>query len=332
MMKFRLQDSPVRRICTFFLLTLAAGSALADEEFSFLTNWSAQAEHGGYYQALATGLYRKLGLDVSIRMGGPQVNSLQIMAAGQVDCVLAASEMQIIQARQNGVPVAVVAAMFQKDPEVLIAHEDVKSFQDMRGKTILISSLAYRGYWPWLKAKYGFTDEQARPYTFNIQPFVADASIIQQGYLTAEPFALQKAGVRANVFSFSDDGYPGYANTIACMDATLQGRHKAVADFVRATIEGWKSYLADPAPGNSLIKRDNPAMTDEQLAYSVAKLKEGGLVTGGDAAALGIGTITNRRMKASYDFMVAAKLLDPAKIVLSQSYSTEFVRDLKILP
>ena len=322
----------LRRAAAALLAAGAAGTASAQEAFTFITNWYAQAEHGGYYQAVATGLYKKYGLDVTIRMGGPQVNTYQIMAAGQADCVMGSSDLQAMQVREGGLPVVTVAAMFQKDPQVLIAHEGVKGFEDMKDKTILISSLAHRGYWPWLKAKYGFTDAQTRPYTFNIQPFMADKNVVQQGYLTSEPFAIQKAGGKAAAFMFSDFGYPAYANTVTCMEKTTKDRAKAVAAFVRGSAEGWKSYFENPAPANALIKKDNPNMTDEQLAYSLGKLKEMGIVSSGDASRLGIGIITDARAKASYDFLVSAKLLDPAKVELARTYSTEFVRDLKILP
>jgi NitT/TauT family transport system substrate-binding protein len=310
----------------------ALGAAQAQEKFTYMTNWYAQAEHGGFYQALATGLYKKAGLDVTVKMGGPQVNIVQMMAAGQADCVMGSSDLQMIQIREGGVPVTNVAAVFQKDPQVLIAHDDVKAFEDLKGKTILIASSAQRGYWPWLKAKYGFTDAQTRPYTFNIQPFVADKNVAQQGYLTSEPYAIQKAGVKATTLMFSDHGFPAYATTISCMDKTLKERNKMVAAFVKASMEGWKSYLADPAPGNVLIKKDNPNMTDDQLAYSVAKLKEMAMVTGGDAAKLGIVTMTDARAKASYDFLVASKLIDTAKVKLADTYTTEFVKDLKVMP
>ncbi|MBL8340338.1 MAG: ABC transporter substrate-binding protein [Rubrivivax sp.] len=312
-------------------LSLAA-AAQAQEAFTYITNWYAQAEHGGYYQAVATGIYKKYGLDVTIRMGGPQVNTYQIMAAGQADCVMGSSDLQAMQVRESGIPVVTVAALFQKDPQVLIAHEGVKGFEEMKDKTILISSLAHRGYWPWLKAKYGFTDSQARPYTFNIQPFLADKNVVQQGYLTSEPFAIQNAGVKANAFMFSDFGFPAYANTVTCMDKTVKERAKAVAAFVRGSAEGWKSYFENPAPANALIKQANPNMKDEQLAYSLAKLKEMGIVASGDAARLGIGIVTDARSKATFDFAVSAKLVDPGKVKVTDTYSTEFIRDLKVLP
>ncbi|MES1265993.1 MAG: ABC transporter substrate-binding protein, partial [Variovorax sp.] len=261
-------------------LAFAAG-AQAQEKLTYMTNWYAQAEHGGFYQAVATGIYKKYGLDVTIKMGGPQVNIMQMLGAGQTDCIMGSSDLQIIRARSNGLPVVTLAASFQKDPQVLIAHEDVKKFEDMKGKTILIASSAREGYWLWLKNKYGFADEQTKPYTFNIQPFVADNNTVQQGYLTSEPFAIQKAGVNARAFLFADAGWTSYATTISCMEDTVKNRSKAVAAFVKGTMEGWKSYLADPAPANALIKKDNPNMSDDQLAYSLVKLKEMGIITSG---------------------------------------------------
>ena len=327
--------TPSRRIQAAAAILIGLGAistAQAQEKFTYMTNWYAQAEHGGFYQALATGLYKKAGLDVSIKMGGPQVNIVQMMAAGQAECVMGSSDLQMAQIREGGVPVVTVAAVFQKDPQVLIAHEDVTKFEDLKGKTILIASSAHRGYWPWLKAKYGFTDAQTRPYTFNIQPFVADNNVAQQGYLTSEPFSIAKAGVKANTLMFSDHGYPAYATTISCMDNTVKERSTAVAAFVKASMEGWKSYLADPAPGNELIKKDNPKMSDEQLAYSVGKLKEMGMLTGGDAATQGIGIITEARMKQTWDMMVANKLIDTTKVKFTDAWTDRFVKDGKVMP
>ena len=313
------------------LANLFATPAIAEEKFVYQTNWYAQAEHGGFYQAVAEGTYKKHGLDVTIKAGGPQLNGLQIMAAGQADCMMTADTAMLL-ARNTGVPTVTVASIFQKEPQVLIAHEDVKSFDDLKGKTLFIGAGSHRTWWPWLKAKYGLNDGQLRPYTFNLQPFIADKNSAMQGFLTSEPFAIQKAGVKANVLMFSDHGYPAYNTTISCMEETVVKRKAAVAAFVRATMEGWKSYLANPAPANALIRKDNPNMTDEQLAYSVAKLKELGIVTGGDAQKLGIGVITEARLKATYDLMVSSGVIEAAKVDLAKTYTTEFVRDLRILP
>ena len=323
---------PVRALLAAALgLALVAG-AQAQEKFTYLTNWYAQAEHGGFYQAVATGIYKKYGLDVTVKMGGPQVNIFQLLGAGQADCVMASSDMQAMIQRANGLPVVTVAAVFQKDPQVLISHEDVKSFEQMKDKTILIASSARQGYWLWLSKKYGLKDEQTRPYTFNIQPFVADPNAVQQGYLTSEPFAIQKAGVKANAHLFADKGWTSYSTTVSCMDDTVKNRAKVVDNFVRATMEVWKSYLADPAPGNALIKKDNPSMSDEQLAYSVAKLKEMGIITSGDAVKGGIGIISEARARQNYTFLVDNKLIDPSKLKFEDAFKLDSVKAAKVLP
>jgi NitT/TauT family transport system substrate-binding protein len=312
-------------------LTLSAG-AQAQEKFTYMTNWYAQAEHGGFYQAVATGIYKKYGLDVTIRMGGPQVNILQLMAAGQTDCIMGSSDIQMMVARNSGVPVVTLAAVFQKDPQVLISHENVKSFEEMRDKTILIAPSAQRGYWLWLKSRFGLKDEQTRPYTFNIQPFLADRNTVQQGYLTSEPFAIQKAGVKATTHLFADHGWASYATTISCMEQTVKNRSKAVDAFVKGSMEGWKSFLENPAPAIPLIKKDNPNMTDEQIAYSVGKLRELGMVTSGDARTMGIGAISEARMRQNLAFLLDNKLVEPGKVKLDEAYSLDFVKTAKVLP
>jgi NitT/TauT family transport system substrate-binding protein len=317
-----------------FLCLAATGVAVAQEKFIFYTDWYAQAEHGGFYQAQATGLYKQAGLDVKLKMGGPQLNIMQIMAAGQADCVIG-YDMQMLSVWAQGVRAVSVAASFQKDASVLIGHPGVvNKIEDIRGKTLLIGAAANSTFWPWLKAKYGVQDAQKRPYNFNIQPFIADKNVVQQGLLSSEPYAIEKeAKLKPNVFLLADHGWPPYSTTIVCMEKTIKERPQAIAAFVKASMEGWKGYLkGDPAAANALIKRDNPAMTDDAIVVAIKLLNSEGIVFGGDAAKLGVGIITDARMKATYDFMVASKLLDGSKVDLGKTYTTQFVKDLKILP
>ncbi|HZY18263.1 MAG TPA: ABC transporter substrate-binding protein [Ramlibacter sp.] len=325
--------TPIARTLLATALGLATcAAAQAQDKLTYMTNWYAQAEHGGFYQAVATGLYKKHGLDVTIKMGGPQVNTLQLMAAGQADCIMGSSDMQMMVARAGGLPVVTVAAVFQKDPQVLISHDNVRSFEEMKDKTILIAPSAQRGYWLWLKSRYGLKDEQTRPYTFNIQPFVADRNTVQQGYLTSEPFAIQKAGVKANTHLFADHGWSSYATTVSCMEETVKSRPKVIENFVKATMEGWKSFLADPAPGAALIRKDNPNMTDEQIAYSVGKLKEMGIITSGDARSAGIGVINEARARQNHAFLVDNKLIDGTKLKFEDAFRLDWVKTAKVLP
>jgi NitT/TauT family transport system substrate-binding protein len=291
------------------------------------TNWFAQAEHGGFYQAIATGIYKQYGLDVSIQMGGPQVNGTQLLMGGAIDFFMGYGS-DAIKAVEEGIPKVTIASIFQKDPQVLLAHPDsgVKDLADLKGKPIFISSAANLTYWPFLQAKYGFTDDQKRPYNFNPGPFLADKTSAQQGYLSSEPLAIKKeSGIDPIVFLLADYGYSPYSTTIECRRELIETNPDLVQRFVDASIRGWYSYLEDdPAPGNALIKKDNPEMTDEQLAYSIAKLKEYGIATSGDAETKGIGAMTDDRWKRFFDTMVAEGIFKE-ETDYQQAYTLQFV-------
>lgn len=310
----------------------ALGSnAQAATPMTFITNWYAQAEHGGFYQAQAEGLYAQEGLEVTVQMGGPQVNPVQLLAAGRAQCIIS-DDLGTMMARQRGVPLQMVASTFQHDPSVLIAHDNIQRLEDLRDSTILISSAAHSGWWPWAKAHLGFRDEQVRPYTFNIQPFMADGKVAQQGYLTSEPFTLEKAGAQFKVFALSDAGYPPYGNSIACNSEWMAQHPEQVSAFLHASMQGMKHYLTNPSAGNVLIRAANPQMSDAQLDYAVQKLRSTGMVTGGDAQTGGIGVITAARMQQTWQMAVQSALIDPAKVPLEQMYTTRFIQQQPVLP
>lgn len=318
------------RIALALIGLLCAAAVQAQDKVTFLTSWYAQAEHGGFYQALATGLYKKHGLDVTLRMGGPQVNGMQLMMAGQADMHMG-YDFQVLKSLEQGLTPVTVAVSFQHDLQGLMTHEDVKSLGDLKGKTILVATAGRSSWWPWLKTKYGYTEEQVRPYTFNLQPFFADKNVAQQAYLSSEPLQAEKAGMKARFFLFARDGFPPYGTTIVATQKMVKEKPDVVQRFVRASLEGWKSYMADPAPANVLIKKDNPNMRDDQLSYALAKLKEQKLITGGDAAKMGIGVMTEERWKKTYDYMVSAGLLKP-EVDYKRAFTTRFVEDLRIMP
>ncbi|NML47877.1 ABC transporter substrate-binding protein [Ramlibacter sp. G-1-2-2] len=307
-------------------IALAAATLLAhaDDKVTFLTSWYAQAEHGGYYQAVATGIYKKYGLDVAIKMGGPQVNLMQVLAAGQADFVMG-KDFQVLSGLEQGIPSVTVAAVFQKDPQGMMTHADVTRLADLKDKTILVASSGYTSWWPWLSAKYKLKPEQTRPYTFNLQPFFADPKVAQQGFPGSEPFTAQKEGQKVNFFLFADDGYPPYGNTIVAMQKTVKEKPELVQRFVKATLEGWKSYLANPAPGNALIKQDNPKMDDDTLAFGVKQMNALHFFDGGDAARQGPGVMTDARWKQTYELMVSSGLLKP-NANWQQAYTLDFLK------
>ena len=311
------------------LVSLPA-AAQAPVKLTFATNWYAEAEHGGFYQAIAEGIYKKHGLDVTVKMGGPQVNGLQLLVANQIDLFMG-YDIQSIKVLEQNLPVVTVATTFQKDPTVIVSHPGVKSLADLKGKPVAIGPASDTTFWPWLRSSFGFTDAQKRPYGFSVQPFLADKALSQQGYVTSEPFSIEKGGVKPVVFLLADQGYPPYAETIVVTRETLTKRRDAVKKFIQASAEGWKSYLANPAPGNALIKKDNPQMEDDLLAYGVRMLKQYGVVAGGDAGKQGLMTMTDARWKQTFDFMVKAGMVD-AKVDYRKAYTLDLVKDIKVLP
>ncbi|UJD89010.1 ABC transporter substrate-binding protein [Rahnella aquatilis] len=316
------------------LSTLILGSfslaAQADEKIALLTSWYAQAEQGGYYQALATGLYKRYGLDVSIQSGGPQINGMQLLLSKRADVIIG-YDLQLLESVQRGFQAKAIAAPFQYDPQGLLTHASVNSLDGLKDKTILVSSSGQSTWWPWLRARYQLSDAQVRPYTFNIQPFVADENVAQQAYVSSEVFQAQKAGVKSNFFLFSEHGYPPYGGILITRPDLISSRKDAMAKFVRASMEGWVSYLQNPAPGNALIKKDNPKMTDDLLAWGVEQIKAHHLIDGGDATTQGWGTMTQARWQKTRDFMVSAKLLN-ADTDWKQAYTTEFVEHMQVKP
>ena len=312
------------------LLLCAAGAVQALDKVIFLTNWFAEAEHGGYYQAVAEGIYGKYGLDVHIGMGGPQVNVYQLLLAEKADFVMG-YDNATISAVEQGLPVITVAANFQSEPVGLIAHPDVKKIEELKTRTLLIGQASETTYWPWLKAKYGFTEAQKKPYAYSVQPFLVDKNIAQQGYITSEPYAIEKGGVKPVIFHLAKYGYPPYAQTVVTLTKTVKEKPDLIKRFIEASALGWKSYLKNPTPANALIKKENPQMDDEQLAFSVAKLKEYGIIEGGDAKTLGLFTMTDARWKQTFEVMRDSKLVKP-DVDYKKAYTLEFVKQVKVLP
>jgi NitT/TauT family transport system substrate-binding protein len=298
------------------------------DKVSFATNWLAEAEHGGFYQALADGSYRRYGLDVTIVPGGPQVNNRILLPVGKIDFFMAANTLQSFDAVAQGIPTLAVAAMFQKEPQVLMAHPDagIEKFEDLKKLTLFISKEGLASYFQYLKAEYGFSETQVKPYTSNPQPFLADKRSAMQGYVTSEPYAIeQAAGFKPKLFLIADYGFNSYSTLIETRRELVQKKPDLVQRFVDASIIGWYNYLyGDNRAANALIRRQNPEMTDALIAFSIAKMKEYGIVDSGDAATLGIGAMTDARMRNFYDKMVRAGVVKPT-VDLARSYALQFV-------
>jgi NitT/TauT family transport system substrate-binding protein len=314
------------RLVLALALALAPASAQALDKVSFGTNWLAEAEHGGFYQALADGTYRHYGLDVTIVPGGPNVNNRLLLPVGKLDFYMSANSLQSFDAVAQNIPTLAVAAMFQKDPQVLMAHPDqgIDKFEDLKQLTLFVSKEGLASYFQWLKADFGFSEAKVKPYTSNPQPFLADRRSAMQGYVTSEPYAIEKqAGFKPKIFLLADQGFDSYSTLIETRRDLVASKPDLVQRFVDASIIGWTRYLyGDNAAANALIKRQNPEMTDELLNYSITKMKEYGI--SGDAASLGIGAMTAARMNSFFSKMVRAGVVKPS-IDVGKAYTLQFV-------
>ncbi len=313
-----------------FLSILFCASALAAQDtrtptkITFATDWKAQAEHGGFYQALAKGYYRARGLDVTIRPGGPQMDNPRLMAAGALDIAMASNSFQPINLMAAGADVKVVMAAFQKDPQVMMVHPHVAAdgLADLKGRPVFVADSAIATVWPWLKARFGYQDRDIRKYTYSLAPWLANPETVQEGYVSSEPFTAKQAGVEPKVFLLSDEGYPGYSAMVMVRGDYINENKQVVADFVAASIEGWQDYLwGDPSPANALILKDNPEMTAELIANGISVMRANEMLGDKDT----VGHMSDARWQQFYDEMselgILAKGLD-----VKDAYTLEFTK------
>jgi NitT/TauT family transport system substrate-binding protein len=316
------------------ILAAAAGAlsfaapALALDKVTFGTNWVADPEAGGYYQALVDGTYAKYGLDVAILPGGPTANNGMLLIAGKIDFVMGGDMIGDFLSVQNNVPIMAVAADFQKNPQIFMSHPGagLDKWEDLPKATAFVSAGAVNTFWAWMRLAYGFKDEKIKPYNFNSAPFIVDPHSIQQGYLTSEPLEVEKQGhFKPNIFLLSDYGYTTYSTLIDTRREIVAKHPDVVQRFVDASAIGWYHYLyGDNAQANAAIKKENPELTDDEIAFSIAKMKEYGIVDSGDTLKLGIGAMTDARWKDFFDKMVKAGIVK-ADTDYKKAYTLQFV-------
>ncbi|MFC3050999.1 ABC transporter substrate-binding protein [Kordiimonas pumila] len=307
-------------------LLSALPHALAKDEavaLTFATDWKAQAEHGGFYQALAKDYYKNLGLNIKIRSGGPQTDNPRLMAAGALDIAIASNNFQPINLITAGAGVTVVMASFQKDPQVLMAHPETKAetFADFKGLPIFLSDSAIATFWPWLKAKFYYRDTQIRKYTYSLAPWLVNKQTIQEGYLSSEPFSAQKAGVNPKVLLFADAGYPGYSGMVMVRNVYLEKHPDVIKAFVAASIKGWQDFIwGDASAGSALILKDNPEMTQELINYAIDAMKKNTMLGNKHS----VGSMTHERWLSFVEEMASLGLIE-SNFKATSAYSLEYL-------
>ncbi|MFM9885723.1 MAG: ABC transporter substrate-binding protein [Burkholderiales bacterium] len=307
------------------LLTFSAG---AQDKIRFGTNWRAQGAHGGFYQAQVDGTYKKLGLDVEIVQGGPQVNNRPLLAAGKLDFLMAGNLLHSFDNVKNGIPTIVVAAFFQRDPQILMAHEGAyPSFADLKNaKTVLIAKDGQFSFWQWMKTEHGFRDEQLRPYSFNLAPWLADKRMVQQGYAMAEPVTALAQGAKPQIFMLADQGWNTYSTTVETRSELLRSKPDVTRRFIDGSIIGWYNFIyGDRKATIDAIRKINPDLSADNIEGEIKRMQELQIVDSGDALAKGIGAIDLARVRSFHDSMVKAGLYKPGEVDVSKVATDQFV-------
>jgi NitT/TauT family transport system substrate-binding protein len=325
------------RRCRMRLAMLAALTAwvgLAEPSFAldkvkFATNWLADPEAGGFFQAVADGTYAKYGLDVTVIPGGPQTNGALMLLFGRIDFFMGGDLIGDFMSAESKLPLVAVAADFQKSPQILMSHPGVglDKWEDLpKSNSVYLGAGSINTFYAWLRLVYGFKDEAVRPYNFNSAPFIHNKAAVQQGYVTSEPYEIEKqGGFRPNIFLLSDYGYSTYSTLIETRRDLIEKKPDLVQRFVDASAIGWYDYLyGDNAKANAMIKAQNPDITDDQIAFSIGELKEHGVIDSGDALTLGIGAMTDARWQDFFDKMVAIGMVDKHTDYKS-AYTLQFV-------
>lgn len=276
-------------------------------QITFATDWKAQAEQGGFYQALASGKYLKKGLDVKIIQGNANINIPRLLASNSIDFGMGSNSFIPMNMVANNIPGKAVMAVFQKDPQIIMTHasNSVENIEDIAGLPIMIADASIGGFWLWLKSKYSFKDSQIRKKTISLAPFLKDTSSIQQGYLTSEPYLFEQVtGEQPKVFLMADYGYPSYGAMILASNDMIMQDPKIVQDFVDASIEGWIDYIyGDPSLGNNLILSENNEMTEEVLLQAIRKIREYNMISSETSLRDDIGQMSEEKWKNFFNIM-----------------------------
>jgi NitT/TauT family transport system substrate-binding protein len=320
----------LRIVQSIFMLGLLLPTAQAQQAVTFATNWKAQAAHGGFYQAVADGTYKKYGLDVTIRQGGPQVNNRPLLPARRIDFLMTGNLLHSFDNVKNGIPVVVVAAMFQKDPQALMAHpgQGYENFAALKNApTALIAKDGQFTWWQWLKVVHGFKDETLKPYNYNLGPFLAQPKAIQQGYSVAEPIYIQEQGkFKPVVHLLADHGFSTYSTLIETRTETVKNNPELVQRFVDASVIGWVNFMyGNRSAANALMMKDNPEISLAEIEASVVLMKQQGIVDSGEAQTMGIGAMNAARIQDFFNQMVKAGLYQAKDVDLSKVATTQFV-------
>ena len=286
-----------------------------------VTNWFAQAEHGGQYAALYKGYYEEAGLDMMIQSGGPGISATQIVASGKAQFGMGQAD-EILFARQNGIPLVAIAGIFQKNPQAMMFHkgQPIDSFDDLNGRKVYVGSGA--AFWEYIKKQYNLDKVIELKYTGSLVNFIEDETSVTQSYMTSEPYTMMQEGIEVDYLLNADSGYMPYGNLLFTTEQMIEEHPDVVKAYVEASIKGWYDYKDNWAEINPFIQESNPDMPLDKLEYSSKALQP--LVYGFDAETHGVGYMSRERWETLMNQLLDLGLLkEPLDI--DKVYTTEFL-------
>ena len=271
-------------------------------------DWYPQPEHGGFYTAIAKGLYAKEGLDVEILPGGPYVSVEKQVSSGAAQFGMSSTD-KIYESIADGQPLIAVAATMQHDPQGIMVRKDspIRSFADLNGHTVAIKTGST--WWEFIVKRYQLTGVHEVPAMMNVANFVADPNYVQQAFATSEPFFAKQAGIETRVLLTSDAGYNPYRVMFTTRDFVAQ-QPDIVAKFVRASLAGWRDYLADPTPAHAMIAKLNPALNPQWMDFTWHALRDGHFVAGDNTSGGDFGQMNAERWTTMYQQLIDLKVID----------------------
>ena len=285
-----------------------SATAAAPVKIRFQTDWYPQPEHGGYYQALAKGYYAAEGLDVEILPGGPNAQVMASVAVGRADLGMTNGD-DVIVAIARGVPIKMVGAEMQRDPQGILFHAEhpLKSLQDLQGRTLMAGS---GSTWIEVMRKKLGVEFTLLPLVGDLARFMNSTEFVQQCFVTNEPYFAKQRGANVGALLIASDTYEPYRVMFASQDFIAK-HPEVVAKFVRASVHGWVDYLGgDPAPANKILAEKRSDLTPEFMAYSIKAMNEYKLVSGDPAKGEFAGQITAARLEKQIKLLQEVGVLD----------------------
>jgi NitT/TauT family transport system substrate-binding protein len=148
------------------------------------------------------------------------------------------------------------------------------------------------------------------PSDFGMSRFLADPALVQQCFITNEPYYVRKQGAEIGVLLLSETGFSPYRVWYVRRNF-LQQRPEIIRAFTTASIRGWQDYLdGDRSAADALIATRNPKMETEFMEYSVHAMQQYRLVSGDSASGEATGQIRRERLETQIHQLAKLGLLD----------------------